>query len=472
MPDIDLVHLTATELAALISDGEVSPVELADRLLDRIRRLDPELNAFSFYDPEHVRAEARAAESAVRNRGPLGRLHGVPIAIKDGIPVKDIPTTWGSRITADYIAPGDSPIAARLRRAGAIVLGKTTMPEFGHKGVTDSPLYGVTRNPHNLAHTPGGSTGGGAAEVAAALAPVAIGTDGGGSVRIPASFSGIYGLKPAIGRVPFWPALTGYEQLTSPGPLARSVADLALVLDVLSGPTDRDLSTIPSPTENYVKAIEDFDVSGMRLAWSPDLGVTAVDGDVIGVAEEAAGRLGTAGCTIEPLDRAFPDLSGPWYDLFCVGFAAGRSDDFDQVRHLLEDTFIRIVEHGRSLSGTDIFHAGNARRAALAETAPLFERYDALLLPTVATPPLPIGRNAVDPANEYDGGLREWGALTYTFNMTGHPAVSVPAGFVGDNLPVGLQIVGRRFDEVTILRLARAFEEISGPPVRPPEPFN
>ena len=155
MPDIDLAHLSATRLAALIKDGKISPVEVADRLLDRIRSLDPKLNAFSFFDPDHVRAEARAAESAVRSKKELGPLHGVPIAIKDGIAVKDMPTTWGSRITADYIAPGDAPIAARLRRAGAIVLGKTTMPEFGHKAVTDSPLYGVTRNPHNLDHTPG-----------------------------------------------------------------------------------------------------------------------------------------------------------------------------------------------------------------------------------------------------------------------------------------------------------------------------
>ncbi len=471
MSDADLSYLSATRLAALVRERRLSPVELADHFLDRIQRLDSRLNAFSFFDPEHVRAEARAAEIALQSGDRLGPLHGVPIAIKDGIPVKDMPATWGSRILRDYLPAADSPMAARLRGAGAIVLGKTTMPEFGHKGVTDSVLYGITRNPHNLHHSPGGSTGGGAAAVAAGLAPLAIGSDGGGSVRIPASFSGLYGIKPAIGRIPYWPVLTGFEQLTSPGPLANNVADLALALDVLSGPTYRDLSTLPWPAASYVKAIEAADVNGLRLAWTPDLGVTAVDPEVAATAEVAARRFEEAGCVIEPLDQPFPDLTEPWWDLFCLTFAAARRDDFDRNRHLLEDTFIVIVEHGLTLSGTDVFHAGNARRTALADTAAIFETYDALLLPTVAVPPLPVGRNAVDPANEYDGGLREWAALTFTFNMTGHPAASVPAGFIGDNLPVGLQIVGRRYDEETVLRLARAFEIISGPTTRPPPPF-
>ena len=472
MSDAELSYLPASRLAALIRDRQLSPVELADHFLDRIQRLDPQINAFSFFDPEHVRAEARAAERAVQNRDELGPLHGVPVAIKDGILVKDMPTTSGSRLMRDYIAAADSPIAARLRGAGAIALGKTTMPEFGHKGVTDSALYGITRNPHNLAYSPGGSTGGGAAAVAAGLAPLAIGSDGGGSIRIPASFCGLYGIKPAIGRIPIWPALTGLEQLTSPGPLANNVADLALALDVLSGPTYRDLNTLPAPTESYVECIEDADVAGLRLAWTSDLGITSVDPEVAAAAEAAARRFEEAGCSIDFLDHPFPDLTDPWYDLFCILYAAGRRDDFDQVRHLLGDSFIAIVEHGLTLSGTDIFRAGNARRVALAETAAVFENYDALLLPTVAIPPLPVGRNAVDPANERDGGLRGWGALTFTFNMTGHPAASVPAGFVGENLPVGLQIVGRRYDEATVLRLARAFETISGPPARPPPPFS
>ncbi len=472
MPDADLSYLSATRLAALVRDKQLSPVELADHYLDRIQRLEPRINAFSFFDAEHVRAQARVAERAVQNGDELGRLHGVPIAIKDGIPVKDMPTTGCSHLMREFISAADSPIAARLREAGAIVLGKTTMPEFGHKGVTDSVLCGITRNPHNLDHSPGGSTGGGAAAVAAGLAPLAIGTDGGGSVRIPASFSGLYGLKPGIGRIPYWPAVTGLEQLTSPGPLADNVADLALALDVLNGPTYRDLSTLPAPTECYVECIQDADVSGMRLAWTPDLGFATVDPQVAATAEAAAWRFEEAGCSIDLLDQPFPDLTGPWYDLCCVGFAASRRDDLDQNRHLLEDSFIAIVEHGLSLSGTDVFHAGLARRTALAETATIFQKYDALLLPTVAVLPLPVGRNAIDPANEYDGGLREWGALTFTFNMTGHPAASVPAGFVGDNLPVGLQIVGRRHDEATVLRLARAFETITGPPPRPPSPFS
>jgi aspartyl-tRNA(Asn)/glutamyl-tRNA(Gln) amidotransferase subunit A len=471
LSDAELSFLSASRLAALVRDGQLSPVDLADHFIERVERLNPKLNAFSYFDPDRVRAEARSAENAILKREPLGPLHGVPVAIKDGIPVKDMPATWGSRLMRDYVAAEDSPMAARLRNAGAIVLGKTTMPEFGHKGVTDSVLYGVTRNPHNLEHSPGGSTGGGAAAVAAGLAPLAIGTDGGGSVRIPASFTGLYCIKPAIGRIPLWPALTGLEQLTSPGPLANNVADLALGMDVVSGPTYRDLSTLPAPTESYVECIEDADVAGLRLAWTPDLGFAAVDPEVAATAEDAARRFEEAGCSIELLDQPFPDLTDPWYDLFCVGFAAGRRDDIDQNPDLLDDSFVAIIEHGLSLSGTDVFRAGNARRAALADTASVFQTFDALLLPTVAVPPLPLGRNAIDPANEYDGGLREWGALTFTFNMTGHPAASVPAGFVGDNLPVGLQIVGRRHDEVTVLRLAKAFEDLSGPPPCPPAPF-
>jgi aspartyl-tRNA(Asn)/glutamyl-tRNA(Gln) amidotransferase subunit A len=471
VPDQDLSHISSTGLAAMIADRQISPVELADHLLKRIAKLDSKLNAFSFFDPDHVRAEARAAEAAVQRGDKLGPLHGVPVAMKDGIAVKGMPSTSGSRIFADRISPSDGPVMERLRAAGAIPIGKTTMPEFGHKAVTDSGLHGITRNPHNLDYSPGGSTGGGAAAVAAGFAPLAMGSDGGGSIRIPASFSGIYGLKPSLGRAPFAPAYVGFEQLACSGPLAFNVADIALTMDIISGPSEEDLNTLPATGISYVKALEDFDVSGMRLAWSPDLGVTAVDGDVAAVAEEAAARLEAAGCVIEPLREAFPNVTQGWYDLFCVGFAASRREDFDAVRHLMDDTFIAIVEHGLSLSGTDVFRAGNERREALAKTAAVFERYDALLMPTVAIPPLAIGRCATDPANEYDGGLKEWGALTFTFNMTGQPGMSVPAGFVGDNLPVGLQIVGRRYDETTVLRLARAYEAASPPPVRPPAPF-
>ena len=467
MSDQDLARISATQLAAMIADRQVSPVEVADRLLERIEKLDSKLNSFSFFDAEHVRAEARAAEAAVQRGDELGPLHGVPVAIKDGIPVKGMPSSSGARLFADRISPGDAPLTARLRKAGAIALGKTTMPEYGHKAVTEGGLHGIARNPHNLDYTPGGSTGGGAAAVAASFAPLSMGGDGGGSIRIPASFSGIYGLKPSVGRVPYWPTYHGLEQLACPGPLAYNVTDLALAMDIISGPSALDINTLPAPDVSYVKAIEGVDVSGMRLAWTPDLGVATVDPGVAAVAEEAAAHLETAGCVIERLDRAFPDVTQDWYDLFCVGFAAPRRDDFDATRHLMDETLIPLVEHGLTLTGTDIFRAGNARRSTLAETAAAFERYDALLMPTVAIPPLPIGRHAIDPANEYDGGLKEWGQLTFTFNMTGQPGASVPAGFVGDGLPVGLQIVGRRYDDATVLRLARAYEAVVGEPVRP-----
>ncbi|MBI2878907.1 MAG: amidase, partial [Candidatus Rokubacteria bacterium] len=288
MHDDDLCYLPATDLAAAIRAKALSPVEVVEAFLARIERLNPLLNAYCTLTAEAAREAAREAEAAVLAGRPLGALHGVPVSIKDLIITRGVRTTWGSKIHEDHVPEEDAPAVERLRAAGAILLGKTNTPELGWRGSTDNLIFGPTRNPWDPGRTAGGSSGGAAAAVAAGLGPLAVGTDGGGSIRIPASFCGIYGLKPSFGRVPIYPA-SAAEALSHAGPMTRTVADAALMLEVLAGPDERDRNSLPADGARYARAIED-DLRGLRVAWSPDLGYAAVDPEVRALAEAAARR--------------------------------------------------------------------------------------------------------------------------------------------------------------------------------------
>src|SRR5262245_14585547 len=299
MPPSDLVWRSALDLAALIRAKAVSPVEVTDAVLARLERLNPRLNCFCTVTAEEARDAAVAAEVAVMTGEALGALHGVPFSVKDRVWTRHVRTAGGSRLFADHVPEEDAVCVERLKGAGGVMLGKTTTPEFGHKGVTDSPLFGITRNPWNSSLTPGGSSGGAGAAVAAGLGPLAIGTDGGGSIRIPASFCGLYGLKPSFGRVPQYPAFRGWETFSHTGPLTRSVRDAALMLDVIAGPDDRDRYSLPGDGGPSFVAACDAGIDGLSVAWSPDVGHAAVDPEVVDLCAQAAERFEALGCHVE-----------------------------------------------------------------------------------------------------------------------------------------------------------------------------
>jgi len=341
-----------------------------------------------------------------------------------------------------------------LKVAGGIMIGKTTTPEFGWKGVTDSPLFGITRNPWNLERTPGGSSGGAAAAVAAGLAPLAVGTDGGGSIRIPGSFCGVFGLKPTCGLVPVYPAAaTG--TLTHMGPMSRTVRDAALMLQVMAGPDDRDPLSLPSTSANFAAALE-AGVRDLRVAWSPTLGYATVDPEVRAVTEAAAKRFQGLGCRMDQVDRVFDDPDPIWAPLFYGGIAGRLNDSLEEWRSRMDPGLVEIIEAGRKMGAMEFVKAGLARASFSEVVRKFFTQYDLLLTPTLAVPSFDA---EFDQPRERGAGSRlAWVAFTYPFNLTGQPAATVPCGFTRDGLPIGLQLIGKRLEDATVLRAAAAYE--------------
>ncbi len=471
MANEELCWLSATQLAAAFRRKKVSPVEVVDAVLARVEKLNPTLNAYCTVTADAACRDAKAAERALMRRGArLGPLHGVPFSIKDLIITKGVRTTWGTRLYADHVPEEDAPVVERLKAAGGILVGKTNTPMFGWIGATHNLLFGATRSPWNLDRTPGGSSGGAGAAVAAGMAPLAVGTDGGGSIRIPASFSGIFGLKPSYGRVPTYPP-SGAWSLSHAGPMTRTVADAALMLNVLAGPDERDLYSLPPSGVDYVGALRGS-LKGLRVAWSSTLGFArVVDPEVVAVSERAARGFKAFGCRVELVDLGFSDPGDAWYAIFCGGVATRLLPYFPDRRPDIDAGLARIIEESLRWPATKFVQAWFDRFAFCDAVRRFFATYDLLLTPTVACPPFKVGLDhpgeiAGTPIPEYG-----WIPFTYPFNMTGQPAASVPCGFTRDGLPIGLQIVGRRFDDATVLRAAAAFERArpwadKKPPVR------
>ncbi len=459
MSDERLCWTPATELAALIRKKKVSPVEVLDAVLDRIERLNPKLNAFVTLTDEQARREAKAAERALSKKGArLGPLHGVPFSVKDLVITKGVRTTFGTPLYRDNVPSEDAPMVERLKAAGAIMLGKTNTPTFGWIGATHNLLFGPTRNPWNLGRTPGGSSGGASAAAAAGLGPLHVGTDGGGSIRIPASFAGIYGLKASFGRIPAYPP-SGAWSLSHIGPMTRTVADAALMLQVAAGPDERDQTSLPAAPVDYAKALAGG-VKGLRVAWSADLGFAdVVDPEVRDLCAKGASAFREVGCRVEAVDPGWPSPLDCWSQLFGGGIATRLAPYLDR-KSEIDPGLYRIIETTLKNPPTTYVQAWFDRLAWWEHPRRLFEKYDLLLTPTIACPPFAIGLDnpteiAGKPVPPY-----AWIPFTFPFNMTGQPAASVPCGFTKDGLPVGLQIVGRRFDDATVLRASAAFERV------------
>ncbi len=459
MNSTELCYLPAVQLAAAIRAKQISPVEVTRAVLDRIAKLNPRLNAFCTVSADAAMQSAREAEAAVMRGDPLGLLHGVPISIKDLLLTQGVRATFGSKLFEHNIASEDSPVVERLRRAGAILLGQTNTPEFGWKGVTDNRVYGITRNPWNTELTPGGSSGGAASAVAAGLGPIGIGTDGGGSIRIPASFCELVGLKASFGRVPNYPA-TGVDSLRHTGPLTRTVADAALTLDVLAGADERDPHSLPDAPRHYLAQL-DQGIRGLRVGYSPDLGFAAwVDPEVATMCADAARLLSLSGATVESVSLNWKDPYELWTVFFYGGIAARVANGFAEKKLLMDPGLVPVAERGLALTGVDYVNALVARNALWQQVRGTFERYDLLITPALAVPPFQVGRDRPEFPKHIDSTGLKWSPFTYLFNLTGQPAISVPCGHTRTGLPVGLQMVGRRFADMTVLRAARAWEQI------------
>jgi aspartyl-tRNA(Asn)/glutamyl-tRNA(Gln) amidotransferase subunit A len=457
MADARLAWLSATELAALIRRKKVSPVEVIGAALDRIDALNPRLNAFVTLTGDEARREAKAAERALMRRSArLGPLHGVPFSVKDLVITRGVRTTFGTPLYRDNVPTEDAPIVERMKAAGGIMLGKTNTPTFGWIGATHNLVFGITRNPWHLERTPGGSSGGASAAAAAGLGPLHIGTDGGGSIRIPASCAGIFGHKPSYGRIPTYP-VSGAWSLSHVGPLTRTVADSALMLTVCAGPDERDQYSLPGPRVDYVKALRGS-LKGLRVAYTDDLGFAdAVDPEVRAVCAKAARAFRELGCRLEEVRPGWPSPREAWGEIFCGGIAARMAPYLDR-RSDIEPGLYRIIETALKNPPTKYVQGWFDRLAWWQHPRAFFEKYDLLLTPTIACPPFAVG---LDNPTAIAGKSVEpyaWIPFTYPFNMTGQPASSVPCGFTKDGLPIGLQIVGRRFDDVTVLRASAAFE--------------
>jgi aspartyl-tRNA(Asn)/glutamyl-tRNA(Gln) amidotransferase subunit A len=464
-PANEICRMDAVHLAEAIRSRTLSPVEVVDAVLERMERLEPTLHAFCTPTPDAAREDARRIEADLAAGREVGPLAGVPVGIKDLVATKGVPTVMGSWAYRDFVPDEDDVVVERLKDAGAIVLGKTNVPEFGYSGVGHNPVFETTVNPWDPTKTSGGSSAGSGAAVASGMGPFAIGSDGGGSVRIPSSFCGLFGMKASWGRVPLYPGVkderypgvSSWESLEHIGPMSRTVADGALMLSVIAGPDDRDRNTLPAPDFDWMETVRG-DVKGLRVAYSPDWGYAAVDPrvrDVVGRAVKVFSD--SLGCEVE---EAHPGWDNP-YEAFW-GIVINETD-LVGMRRLAGELGERMTPHLRAVleqewTAEQLTSAVVARKGVYNKMWRFMREYDLLLTPTLAVPPFETGIQGPTVIDGREVDQFEWLAFTFPMNLTGNPAATVPAGFTDDGLPVGLQIVGGFQDDPTVLRAAAAFE--------------
>ncbi|QGN35494.1 amidase [Microlunatus sp. Gsoil 973] len=460
--------ITATELLDAYRRRTISPVEATEAALAAITAYNPVVNAYVLVDPEGALAAAAAAERRWAAGRPLGPLDGVPMSIKDIFLTSRWPTLRGSRLI-DESGPWteDAPAVARLRESGAVFLGKTSTPEFAWKGVTDSPRYGATGNPWGPDRHAGGSSGGSAAAVGLGMGPVSIGTDGGGSVRIPASFTGTTALKPTYGLVPMYPP-SPFGTLSHAGPMTRTVADAALLMDVITGFDSRDWSAMPTPQGSFTRGLTD-PIAGLRIAFSPTLGYGTNDTSVEDAVRAAVDVLADAGAVVAEAD---PKIIEPLEAFQVLWFAAVAKvlQGHDHQLDLVDPGLVAIAEQGRGLSASQYLDATAVRMELGIELGRFHSEYDILVTPTM---PIPAFSTDLQAPEGWRSSLwTTWTPYTYPFNMTQQPALSVPCGFSADGMPVGLQIVGPRHSDRTVLQVGQAFQDLTDWHTRVPNLVN
>ena len=450
-------------MARLIRAKDVSACEVVAAHLQQIERLNPTYNAIVTLVPEQAMDRAKAADAALARGDAVGPLHGLPIAHKDLQLTKGIRTTFGSPIFERFIPDEDSLLVERLRAAGAIAIGKTNTPEFGAGSQTFNPVFGATLNPFDTTKTCGGSSGGAAVALATCMLPIADGSDMGGSLRNPASFCGVVGMRPSPGRIPTWPSVLGWSTLSVEGPMARSVADAALLLSAMAGPDPRSPIALSDPGSRFAAPLE-RDVSDVRIAWCTDPDGLPVDQRVRAVFDAQRTVFESIGCRVAHAEPDFRDADGIFKTLRAYAFVTGVGAVIGDQRGLVKDTILWELERGERLTAEELGRA-ETRRTALYHRMRIFmEQYEFFVLPTVQVPPFDVTQPFV---TEIDGVRMEsyidWMKSCYYISITGHPAISVPAGFTADGLPIGIQIVGRHRDDRGVLQMARAYEEARGP---------
>lgn len=466
MAQDDLLFMTATRAAMLIRQRKLSPVEYLEAVLAAAHDQQARLNCFTEIMDEDARLQAKRAEQAVMQAAPLGPLHGIPIGIKDLLDVKGVPTRHGSAIFADAApALGDDVLVQRLRDAGAVIFAKTTTPEFGVKGLTDGPSFGITRNPWDLTRTPGGSSGGSAAAVAAGVGPISLGTDGAGSVRGPAACTGLVGLKPTLGSVPYEAARDAFGNNVYAGPLARSVTDAAIMHSVLTGPAPKDpWSQTGRDNHTLSPTLIGADLSGVRLGYIPRCANPLVSYDVQGNTDAALAAYAQMGAVIEEVTDPIDWIELEGRILYQANFTVFCAQYLPRWQNSMDPVTLAFMERGACYSVADFRNAQFARGRLYRVIQELLARYDALLMPTTTRTALEVGFDAANDEVEVDGvkcGITRlgWNSALYPFNLTGHPALTIPSGFATDGLPTALQIVGRWGAETDVMRLAALMEQ-------------
>ncbi|MFN3383872.1 MAG: amidase [Archaeoglobaceae archaeon] len=441
---------SAVELVEKLSGGELRAKELVEMCFERIRELNPKINAFVTLNP-------RAIEEAKEAKGkPLA---GLPIAVKDNTDVKGLRTTYGSKLLENYVPTWDSVIVERLRKAGAVVIGKTNLPEFGLIAYTDNVLFGATRNPWDLSKTVGGSSGGSAAAVISEMVPVATGNDGGGSIRIPASFCSLYGLKPTFGRVPWYPQMPVFTSMVCEGFMTRFVEETAFLLDFVKGYDPRDMYSLPDDGISYYKSLEE-PIDDVRIAFSADLGYATVDPEVEEVVRKAVFKLEKFG-EVEEVKLNVPSLEFELTMKVVLEFTTFISERLKEWEKVAYPPYLAFLPMAEAFGYREYIKIEEKRMELWKALREVFEKYDFLVTPTTAVKPFDLGKISPEEIAGKPTTPIGWMPFTYPFNFTGLPSASIPAGFSKDGLPIGMQVTGRKYEDLAVLKISKAFQEIA-----------
>lgn len=454
--------MSAIELSQAYAKGELSPVDVLEEILSRVKRYNPELNAIVTLTEAGAMASARKAAKDIKDGKKVGPLTGVPITIKDLVYTKGIRTTFGSKLYENYVPEEDAVIVERLRKAGAVIIGKTNVPEFGLIAYTDNQVFGAARNPWDKSRTTGGSSGGAAAAVASGFGPIASGSDGGGSIRIPANFCGVYGIKPSFGRVPDYPSLSMWETLSCDGPITRAVSDAAATLDIIAGPDERDRFSLPATGERYLENI-DKGIDRANIAYTPSLGYAAVDVDIENLTRKAAFSFEMLDCKVTEIKPDLPNMENDLINLTVARTVATIDKRLEEWKKVLYPYYSSFLALEPGLKARDIIRIEYKREELWKRMRKIFEQYNLLLTPVTAVAAFEIQPNAAGTPSKIAGkgvGPIAWMPFTYPFNFTGQPAASIPIGFTSKGLPVGLQIIGNRYDDMGVLKASRAYEKV------------
>ena len=457
MSDLDLCFTSATELVDAICAKNLSSVEITAAVLKRIERLEPTLNAFAYLAADEAMEAAQTADRALARGEPMGPLHGVPVTIKDHEAVRGMPLEYGTHLRRGEVATADNAMVARLRAAGAVILGKTSTPEFGWMGVSNSPLTGITHNPWKHGYNAGASSAGAGAGAAAGYGPLHQGSDGAGSIRMPAHFSGVFGLKPTYGRLPQSPVAAS-DFTVHLGPLTRTVADAALMLRTMAGPHPDDHTSLEAQPADYPRRLGERP-RAPRLAYSPDLDHARVDSEVAALVRQAVEAFERdLGLTVEQVRTPWGPKGPPLARFFWPAHFMRHFDRLPEFRDRMDPGFVACIEAGQHVTMADYQKTRLVKYAYCAEIHHFFDDWDFLLTPAVSVPAFPATLLQPPHWPQHPWDWLSWAEFSYPFNLSGNPAASVPCGFTKEGLPVGLQIVGRRFDDLGVLQMSAAFE--------------